>query len=92
MGVIKRKKIWKQHALMQHDNRELHERALRFVDTRGVVLRAAEAELREAIAGTPGAPDARARASGWQRRGAPSKRPRAASAPERSGAAQLRGA
>lgn len=51
MGVIKRKKIWKQHALMQHDNRELHERALRFVDTRGVVLRAAEAELREAIAG-----------------------------------------
>jgi hypothetical protein len=50
MGVIKRKKIWKQHALMQHNNGELHDRALRFVDTRGVVLRAAEAALREAIA------------------------------------------
>jgi hypothetical protein len=50
MGVIKRKKIWKQHELMQHDDAELHERALRFVDTRGVVLRAAEAELREAVA------------------------------------------
>jgi hypothetical protein len=50
MGVIKRKKIWKQHALMRHNNPELHDRALRFVDTRGVVLRAAEAELRDAIA------------------------------------------
>jgi hypothetical protein len=50
MGVIKRKKIWKQHELMQHDDGELHDRALRFVDTRGVVMRAAEAELREAIA------------------------------------------
>jgi hypothetical protein len=50
MGVIKRKKIWKQHELMQHDDEELLERALRFVDTRGVVMRAAEAELREAIA------------------------------------------
>jgi hypothetical protein len=50
MGVIKRKKIWKQHGLMQHNDPVLHDRALRFVDTRGVVLRAAEAELREAIA------------------------------------------
>jgi hypothetical protein len=50
MGVIKRKKIWKQHALMQHDDAELFDRALRFVDTQGVVMRAAEAELREAIA------------------------------------------
>jgi hypothetical protein len=50
MGVIKRKKIWKQHALMQHDDEQLHDRALRFVDTRGVVIREAEAELRRAIA------------------------------------------
>jgi hypothetical protein len=50
MGVIKRKKIWKQHALMQHNDRELHDRALRFVDTRGVIMRSAEAELRDAIA------------------------------------------
>ena len=50
MGVIKRKKIWKQHALMQHDDEQLLERALRFVDTRGVVIREAEAELRRAIA------------------------------------------
>lgn len=50
MGVIKRKKIWKEHARMQHDDEQLHERALKFVDTRGVVLRAAEAELRDAIA------------------------------------------
>jgi hypothetical protein len=50
MGVIKRKKIWKQHALMQHNDPALHDRALRFVDTRGVIMRAAEAELRDAIA------------------------------------------
>jgi hypothetical protein len=50
MGVLKRKKIWKQHGLMQHDDPVLHDRALRFVDTRGVVMRAAEADLREAIA------------------------------------------
>jgi predicted hydrolase (HD superfamily) len=50
MGVIKRKKIWKQHALMQHDDEQLLERALRVVDTRGVVMREAEAELRRAIA------------------------------------------
>jgi hypothetical protein len=56
MGLIKRKKIWKQHHLMQHDDEQLHERALRFVDTRGVVLRAAEAELREAIADYHAAP------------------------------------
>ncbi|HET6172083.1 MAG TPA: hypothetical protein VFD90_05740 [Gaiellales bacterium] len=48
--MLKRKKIWKQHALMQHDDPELHDRALRFVDTRGVVMRSAEAELRRAIA------------------------------------------
>jgi hypothetical protein len=35
---------------MQHNDPQLHDRALRFVDTRGVVLRAAEAELRDAIA------------------------------------------
>jgi hypothetical protein len=50
MNVIKRKKIWKQHALMQHDDEQLLQRALRFVDTRGVVLREAEAGLRTAIA------------------------------------------
>jgi hypothetical protein len=50
MGVIKRKKIWKQHALMQHGDEQLLDRALRFVDTRGVVIRDAEAELRTAIA------------------------------------------
>jgi len=50
MGVIKRKRIWREHALMQHNDPQLHDRALRFVDTRGVVLRAAEAELRDAIA------------------------------------------
>lgn len=50
MGVLKRKRIWKQHALMQHDDEELLERAVRFVQTRGVVMREAEAELRTAIA------------------------------------------
>ena len=50
MGVIKRKRIWKQHALMQHNDEQLLERALRFVDTRGVVMRETEAELRAAIA------------------------------------------
>ncbi|MDX6627939.1 MAG: hypothetical protein QOH00_185 [Gaiellales bacterium] len=50
MGVLKRKRIWKQHALMQHDDQELLERAVRFVHTRGVVMREAEAELRAAIA------------------------------------------
>ena len=50
MGVIKRKRIWKQHALMQHNDEELLQRALRFVDTRGVVMRETEAELRAAIA------------------------------------------
>jgi hypothetical protein len=50
MGVIKRKRIWKEHAGMAHNDPRLHERALRFVDTRGVVLRMAEADLRQAIA------------------------------------------
>src|SRR6185312_15414024 len=50
MGVIKRKKIWKEHAGMAQKDEELLERALRFVDTRGVVMRAAEADLRAAIA------------------------------------------
>jgi hypothetical protein len=50
MGVIKRKKIWKQHRLMQNHDEELRERALRFVDTRGVVMREAEAALRSSIA------------------------------------------
>jgi hypothetical protein len=48
--VIKRKKIWKQHAGMQQKDPALLQRALEFVDTRGVVMRAAEAELRAAIA------------------------------------------
>lgn len=50
MGVIKRKRIWKQHAQMQNKDEQLLERALRFVDTRGVVMRETEAELRRAIA------------------------------------------
>jgi hypothetical protein len=50
MGVIKRKRIWREHAQMQQHDEELLQRALRFVDTRGVVMRAAEAELRAAIA------------------------------------------
>jgi hypothetical protein len=50
MGVIKRKRIWREHAGMAHNDPRLHERALRFVDTRGVVLRQAEADLRQAIA------------------------------------------
>ena len=50
MGVIKRKRIWKQHAQMQHNDEELLQRALRFVDTRGVVMRETEAELRAAFA------------------------------------------
>ena len=50
MGVIKRKRIWKEHAGMAQNDEELLERALRFVDTRGVVMRAAEADLRAAIA------------------------------------------
>ena len=48
--VIKRKKIWKEHAGMQQKDPELLQRAVRFVDTRGVVMRAAEADLRTAIA------------------------------------------
>jgi hypothetical protein len=50
MGVIKRKRIWREHAGMAHNDPRLHERALRFVDTRGVVLRMAEADLRQAVA------------------------------------------
>jgi hypothetical protein len=50
MGVIKRKRIWKEHAGMANTDEELLERALRFVDTRGVVIRTAEADLRAAIA------------------------------------------
>jgi hypothetical protein len=50
VGVIKRKRIWKEHAGMAQKDEELLERALRFVDTRGVVMRAAEADLRAAIA------------------------------------------
>jgi hypothetical protein len=50
MGVIKRKKIWKEHAGMAQKDPELLERAMRVVDTRGVVMRAAEADLRAAIA------------------------------------------
>jgi hypothetical protein len=50
MGVLKRKRIWKEHAGMQNTDEALLERAVRFVDTHGVVMRAAEAELREAIA------------------------------------------
>jgi hypothetical protein len=50
MGVIKRKRIWKEHAGMQQTDEALLQRALRFVDTRGVVMRTAEADLRAAIA------------------------------------------
>lgn len=50
MGRIKRKKIWKEHAGMQQTDEKLLERAVRFVDTRGVVMRTAEADLRAAIA------------------------------------------
>jgi hypothetical protein len=50
MGVIKRKRIWKEHAGMQQTDEALLQRALRFVDTRGVVMRSAEADLRAAIA------------------------------------------
>lgn len=49
MGVIKRKRIWKEHVGMQQTDEKLLERALRFVDTRGVVMRTAEADLRAAI-------------------------------------------
>jgi hypothetical protein len=48
--VIKRKKIWKEHEGMQQKDPELLQRAVRFVDTRGVVMRSAEADLRAAIA------------------------------------------
>jgi hypothetical protein len=50
MGVIKSKRIWKEHAGMQQTDEALLQRALRFVDTRGVVMRSAEADLRAAIA------------------------------------------
>ena len=50
MGVIKRKRIWKEHEGMQQKDPALLERAVRFVDTRGVVMRSAEADLRAAIA------------------------------------------
>jgi hypothetical protein len=51
MGLIKRKNALKQFARAQENvEEESRQRALRFVDTRGVVLRTAEAELRAAIA------------------------------------------
>jgi hypothetical protein len=50
MGVMKDKRIWKEHAGMQQTDEKLLQRALRFVDTRGVVMRSAEADLRAAIA------------------------------------------
>ena len=68
MGVIKRKRIWKEHAGMQQTDEALLQRALRFVDTRGVVLRSVEADLRAAIARHRAHPDARRRTA---RRGGP---------------------
>jgi hypothetical protein len=51
MGLMSRKKARKQEAAAQQSVEEaLHERALRLVDTRGVMLRAAEAELQAAVA------------------------------------------
>ena len=51
MGLLRRKNTKKQGAAAQLKAEEeaLHDRALRVVDTRGVTVRAAEAELQTAI-------------------------------------------
>ena len=51
MGFMKRKSAGKDDAARQRQlEDELHERALRLVDTRGVVVGEAEAELHAALA------------------------------------------
>ena len=52
MGLLRRKNTKKQHAAaeLKAEEEALQERALRMVDTRGVTVRAAEAELQTAIA------------------------------------------
>ena len=51
MGFMKRKSGGKDDVAQQRQlEDELHERALRLVDTRGVVVREAEAELHAALA------------------------------------------
>jgi hypothetical protein len=52
MSVIRRKNTREQEAAAQREAEAeaLHQRALRLVDTRGVVLRDAEAELQAALA------------------------------------------
>jgi hypothetical protein len=49
MGLIRRNKSDQERAAEQQAD-ALHQRAMRLVDTRGVVVRKAEAELRAAIA------------------------------------------
>ena len=50
MSFVKRKSSDRQAAEQAQAELELRERALRLVDTRGVVVREAEAELQAAIA------------------------------------------
>ena len=50
MGFIKRKSAGQGDTAQQQLEDELHERALRLVDTRGVVVREAEAALHAALA------------------------------------------
>ncbi len=50
MGMIRRKNVEGQKAEQERHEEALRERALRLVDTRGVVVREAEAELNAALA------------------------------------------
>jgi hypothetical protein len=50
MGFVKRRSTNQQAAEQAQAAEALHERAMRLVDTRGVVVREAEAELQAAIA------------------------------------------
>ena len=78
MGLFGRNKQKQELEEQRRLEEAMHERAMRLVDTRGVIVRAAEAELQAAIAavrgidaGTRGAPrggDARARRGQAQRR------------------------
>ena len=50
MSFVKRRSTSQQAAEQEKAEQELRDRALRLVDTRGVVVREAEAELQAAIA------------------------------------------
>jgi hypothetical protein len=76
MGLIRNRRDKKQDAAEAAEALALHERAARLVDTHGVVLGAAEAELNAALAElrTKATPERQQRVAEAQRRVAEAKR------------------